>query len=422
MADLTLDAARSVKISARGWGVFALCFGAWTLTNLDQSLFSYALPGILTEFKLPLEAAGLVLAISFACSSVLVVFSGVLADRYGQALMLCLLLASSAFAVGLQGLAAGVVTLTLARSLGFGLSGGLAPITSALTVEAAPSRLRGLAVGVLQCGYPVGWLLASLIAAPLLTRYGWRATCFAAFGVIPFAAVIGWVGVRRTNSRPAPLPTSDLSKAGVSGAPKSRVGRLFEPALRRQSLTCMAIFFLFGGAYAGSAFFFPTFFSQTRGYTAAAAASLVGLSNGVAVVGYIGAALVGEYLLRRRTVFALWTLGGALALAGLLWAPHTHASDLAWFSVMAALFYGALAVLPVLIAEIFEQDVRTTALGVCSSAPLLLGFAIFPLVVPLVVGRMGWQGGLTAVTLPLLALSSLASALLPNRASGLPLN
>lgn len=422
MADMAIGGERRVAVSARALWIFALCFGAWTLTNLDQSLFSYALPGILAEFHLPLEAAGVVFAISFACSSALVVVCGIAADRYGRALTLCLLLAATALCVGVQGLAMGVVTLTLARSLGFGLSGGLAPITNALTVENTPDRLRGVAMGVLQCGYPMGWLLASLVAAPLLARYGWRATCFAALGVIPVGLLIAWLYARRIDARRAAPAAAEMLHVATEAKPKPSVRKLFEPGLRRQSLTCMVVFFVFGGAYAGSAFFFPTFFSQTRGYTPAQAASLVGLSNGVAVFGYLGAALVGEYLLRRRTVFALWTLGGALALLGLLWAPSSHASDLAWFSVMAALFYGAMAVLPVLVAEIFDQDIRATALGLCTSAPLGLGFAIFPLIVPLVVGRLGWQGGLTAVTAPLLVLGSLTVLTLPNRPSGLPLD
>lgn len=419
MAEMTAGVVSAPAIKARTWGVFALCLGAWTLTNLDQSLFSYALPGILTEFRLPLEAAGVVFAISFASSSALVVVAGLLADRHGRALTLCLLLAASALSVGMQGFALGVVTLTIARSLGFGLSGGLSPITNALTVESAPDRLRGVAMGVLQCGYPLGWLLASLIAAPLLRDHGWRTTCFAAFAIVPVALLIAWVAAPRIDGR------RSTSATGAAPSPivrKPSVRTLFQPALRMQSLGCMATFFLFGGAYAGSAFFFPTFFAQSRGYSPADAASLVGLSNGVAVFGYIGAALVGEYLLRRRTVFGLWTIGGAIALAGLLWAPSSRGSDLAWFSAMAALFYGAIAVLPVLVAEIFDQDVRATALGVCSSAPLALGFAVFPLIVPLVVSKLGWQGGLTAVTLPLLVVGALVALSLPNRASGLPLN
>ena len=228
------------------------------------------------------------------------------------------------------------------------------------------------------------------------------------------AVLVGVLFARRMDARPAP------AIAAVSVAAKPRVRRLFAPDLRRQSVGCIVTYFVFGGAYAGSAFFFPTFFSQVRGYSAADAASLVGLSNGIAVIGYLAAAVAGEYWLRRRTVFALWTIGGAVALLGLLWGSHSRASDLAWFSLMATLFYGAIAVLPVLVAEIFEQDIRATALGVCASAPLGMGFAVFPLIVPLVVARLGWPMGLSALVVPLLAVSALSALSLPNRASGLP--
>ena len=94
MVYMTARGVGAPMIRGRAWGVFALCLGAWTLTNLDQSLFSYALPGILTDFRLPLEAAGIVFAVSFACSSALVIVAGLLADRHGRALTLCLLLAA----------------------------------------------------------------------------------------------------------------------------------------------------------------------------------------------------------------------------------------------------------------------------------------------------------------------------------------
>jgi MFS family permease len=86
---------------------------------------------------------------------------------------------------------------------------------------------------------------------------------------------------------------------------------------------------------------------------------------------------------------------------------------------MAALFYGALAVLPVLTAEIFPQEVRASALAICIAAPLNLGFAVFPFVVPLVVAMVGWQAGFSIIICPLLALSALIALLLPNRKSGL---
>jgi MFS family permease len=415
MADMTLNGLAAPRTALWRWSILGLCLVVWTLSNLDQSLFSYALPGILQTFHLPLEAAGLVLTISFACTSGLVVVAGLAADRYGRGLVLYLLLGASALFVGLQGFATGIVTLTLARSLGFGLSGGLSPITGALTIENAPDKLRGMIMGVLQCGYPLGWLLAALIAAPLLRDFGWRAACYAAFAIVPIAALIGLIFAGKLDSR---LKAAKRQDAG----PKPRLSRLFEADLRVQSLACMTTFFLFGGAYAGTAFFFPTFFSQVRHYSPADAASLVGLSNGIAVVGYLAASAAGEYLIRRRTVFALWTVGGALALLGLLWASHSRTGDLVWFSLMAALFYGSMAVMPVLTAELFDQSIRTTALGACASAPLSMGFAVFPIIIPLIVGHLGWQMGLSVIVVPLLVISALATLLLPNRPSGLPVS
>lgn len=409
----TLGALSVGKPLARGW-IFAICIAAWTLTNMDQSLFSYALPGILAEFHLPLEAAGVILTVSFLLSSVFIVFAGLAADRFGRGRTLAVLLGASALFVGLQGFAGGIVMLTLMRAMGFGLSGGLSPITNTLVVEQSSDRQRGLAMGVLQCGYPLGWLLASLAAAPLLTRYDWRAACFAAFAVVPCAALIGWL----LRNEPTP-PRAVESSAAASR--KAAFAILFAPERRLSSIACIATFFLFGGAYAGSAFFFPTFFVTQRGYSPATAASLVGWSNGIAVVGYLAAGVIGEYWLTRRTVFIVWAIGGALALLGLIWAAHGTVQDVIWFAAMSALFYGAMAVLPVVVAEVFPTKVRATALAVCASAPLSLGFAIFPLVVPAVVTQLGWEVGLSLVVVPAIVVAAVAAILLPNRRSGLAL-
>ena len=123
----------------------------------------------------------------------------------------------------------------------------------------------------------------------------------------------------------------------------------------------------------------------------------------------------------RRNVFMLWALGGCIAFTGLMWLPQSRLEDTIWYAATAALFYGSLAVLPVLIAEIFPQEVRASALSACASAPLSLGFAVFPLVVPFLVGSLGWQTGLSIVICPLLFIAIIAAMFLPNRPSGMGL-
>jgi MFS family permease len=413
-------------------GIFFICLFVWTLTNFDQSLFGYAIPGILAEFQLPLAAAGTILTISFVLGTVVIVLAGIAADRWGRGPVLVLLLVSSAIFVGLQGFAATVVLLTVFRSLGFGLSGGLSPITNALVVENAADRYRGVAMGLLQCGYPLGWLIASLVAAPLLAQFDWRAACFAAFAVVPLAIPI-WFYLARAGDgvRPGAVAASAPSGIGTgtgtgtgadatTGMGEGAFRTLFGREYRGRSVASCLLFFTFGGAYAGSAFFFPTFFNQVRGYSPSDAALLVGLSNGIAVVGYVGAALMGEFVLSRRNVFVIWVLGGAAALLGLLWLSAGRTPDMVWYAVMATMFYGSQAVVPVLVAEIYPTAIRASGLAICASAPLTLGFAVFPMVVPLVIARAGWEVGLSVVVVPLLVASTLAALFLPDRPSGLP--
>lgn len=391
--------------------ILIVSFLAWTLSNMDQAFFGYAISGILEEFNLPLEAAGLILTVSFVIASIMVLFTGMAADRFGRGPLLSVCLAVSALFVGLQGIVGGIILLTLFRSLGFGFSAGLSPITNAYVVENVQPRIRGLAMGVLQCGYPLGWFLASLFAVPLLSGYGWRAMCFAAFLVIPIAGLFHWM------LRDAP----DIVKTPLDKKSQGSVKLLFSKKYRKNSLASIITYFAFGGAYAGSAFYFPTFFADVRGYTQAEAASLVGMSNFIGIGGYLTAAFVGEYLMTRRNVFILWALGGTIALMGLMWVSDSRLQDTIWYGLTAALFYGSLAVLPVLVAEIFPQEVRASALSVCASAPLSLGFAIFPLIVPFIVGAVGWEKGFTIIISPLLVIAALTAFWLPNKKSGMDL-
>ncbi len=397
--------------------VLVVCFVVWTLTNMDQAFFGFAIPGILAEFNdellafgiQPLQAVGIILTISFVLAAILLVFVGVAADKYGRRPMMCLLLAVSALLVGLQGIAGGIILLTILRAFGFGFSNGLSPITNAYVVENVASRYRGIAMGILQCGYPLGWFLASLFAAPLLENYGWRSMCFAAFLVVPLAGLFWWL----LSDQPEPVALEKTASEETGG-----IGKLFPPRYRRYSIACIITYFCFGGAYAGSAFFFPTYFTEVRGYSPADAASLVGLSNFIAIAGYLSAAYVGEFVTTRRNVYIIWIIGGVISLLALLWIPDTRSEDLIFYSLMTALFYGSIAVLPVLVAELFDQSVRVSALSVCASAPLSLGFAVFPLIVPKMVGMFGWQMALSIVVCPLLIIAALAALLLPNIISG----
>lgn len=406
----TTTGANRTWISVLVFSVFA-----WTMSNLDQSLFGYAIPGILGEFQVGLDVVGLILTVGFITASVMVIFAGLAADTWGRRWTLTALLALSALFVGLHGLVEDLTQLTWLRALAFGLAAGLAPITAAYVAESAPARHRGMLMGVLQCGYPLGWFLAAMLAAPLLETSGWRSIFFIGFAVVPIAFLIGW---RLPESERFQQVAATRSGERSSIIDWGLLREMFSIDYRRRSIASIILFFAFGCAYAGTAFFFPTYFMEVRGYSQSEAAQLVGLSNGIAIFGYLAAAYVGEYWMPRRDTFALWTLLGAAALVALMWLPQERWQDLALFGLTGAFFYGSNAVVGALLTDLFPTRMRTTAYAVCGSAPLSAGFALFPAIVPLVVQSAGWQWSFTVMIAPLLVLAAIAALALPRIASG----
>ena len=72
-----------------------------TLANTDQSLFGYAIPGMLDEFGFGLEAVGWILSFSFVVAAICNLMIGVAADHFGRRRLFIACLAISAGLVGL---------------------------------------------------------------------------------------------------------------------------------------------------------------------------------------------------------------------------------------------------------------------------------------------------------------------------------
>ena len=400
--------------------MFGVCLFGWSLTNLDQSLFSYAVPGIRREFGKGLEQIAWILSVSYALASISAIIMGIAADIYGRKIIFVGTLAISAFLVGLHYWVPDFITLAVLRTVGFAVSVGLAPIVVTYTSEAAPARYRGLMTGFLQCGFPIGWFLAALIASPILASFGWRTIFLPALIVVPIAILLYWF-----------LPESKRFKeeksARESGVLRDfswsdNIKQLLSPAYRRRTLLCFIIFFMMGGAYAGTAFYFPSFFNEVRGYSEERATFIVGVSYGIGIVGYIGSSIVGEFFTTRRNTIIIWLWLGALAMCGLIWVPTTYVGDIFWFSLMASFFYGANAVMGTFLAEQFPTRMRATGTAVAGTLGLNMGHIMFPLIVAWAINPLGWELAFALATVPPLFLAGLAAFGMENRASGLELD
>jgi MFS family permease len=391
--------------------IFLFCLAIWSISNMDQSLFSYAVPGILADLHIGLDVVAIMLSVGFAFTIVAVIVIGLLTDRFGRRLALSICLGLSGIFVGLQGLAESAFALTVFRALAFGAGGGLSPITNSFVAESAPPRIRGIMVGLLQCGYPLGWFMASIAVVPLMSHYGWRSIFIVGFAILPLALLIYFV-----------VPESPRFEAvkqvkANRGRWQDHLGELFGPLRRRRTLLSGLAFFAQGSAYAGSALYLPTFFHAVRGYDQVEAARIVGMCYGIGILGYIGASLVGEFLLTRRNTIILWCWTGVFAFLGFVWLPNSPLQDIFWCGLMAIFFYGATAILGTYLLELYPTRLRATG-AAFGSAFLSLGFASSPIGVAHLVGMIGWQWSFTAVVAPALFVVGLAMLGLDNFKSG----
>jgi MFS family permease len=378
---------------------------------MDQSFFGYAVPGLMTSFGFSLTSIGLLISAGFLFSIVVATLAGSLTDLYGAKWTLPICLGLSALLVGLQGLATVGGVFAGLRVFGYGFSGALSPITNAMVSTAMPARHRPLAIAILQCGYPLGWFAASLIAAPILPIWGWRGIFLAAFAVLPAAVLFVFLipnkaRVENKDASAAPAPKASLA------AP---IAMLFSKPYRHLTIQVAIAFLLYGGAAGGTTFYLPSFFEQARGYSASAAAHIVGLSYGVGVVGYVGSALVSQHLLSRRNTVALWLGLGAVAFATLIWTHFGPAADVILFGLTAVFLFGASAILIVYLLELFPDHLRATAAAIAGTSAIGLGFVIFPVLTAALQGRLGWSLTFSCTALPAVALSAILMFTLPRR-------
>jgi len=133
----------------------------WTLDAFDFFLMVFMLSAIAKEFGTDVKAVAHGVFLTLAARPLGAFVFGLLADRFGRRpiLMIDILLFSALeFA---SGFAPSLLSLLVLRFL-FGVAmGGEWGIGSSLAMESIPPKLRGPVSGLLQSGYPSGYLLAS---------------------------------------------------------------------------------------------------------------------------------------------------------------------------------------------------------------------------------------------------------------------
>jgi predicted MFS family arabinose efflux permease len=162
----------SRRSELRTVAVLSLGFG---LVGIDRFLISTMYPVIARDLHLDYGDIGLItgaLAIAWGISAL---FMGNLSDRIGRRRVLIASLIVFSLLIGASGLATGLITLIIVRVIMGFADGAYTPVSIAATLDASPSRRRGLNIGIQQMMLPLfGLGLAPLFVAGALRFIEWR--------------------------------------------------------------------------------------------------------------------------------------------------------------------------------------------------------------------------------------------------------
>ncbi|HEY0816327.1 MAG TPA: aromatic acid/H+ symport family MFS transporter [Pseudonocardia sp.] len=170
--------------------VVALCFLTLIFDGYDNIVYGSVVPALLAEPVWHLGPAAVGVIGSYAAVGMLfgALISGPLADRIGRRRLILIAITWFSVFTALCAVAPTPGVLGLLRLVaGLGL-GGVLPSAVALTIEFAPRSRRQLFNAVMSTGFPLGGLLAAVVALLLLPDHGWRAMFLV--GLVPVVIIV----------------------------------------------------------------------------------------------------------------------------------------------------------------------------------------------------------------------------------------
>ncbi|MGB8901618.1 MAG: MFS transporter [Methylocella sp.] len=196
----------------------------WTLDAFDFFILVFVLKDVAQEFQTGVETVTYAIFLTLAARPVGALLFGLAADRFGRRVTLMvdiLLFSMLEFATGL----APSLAIFLILRLAFGVAmGGEWGVGAALAMETIPPGTRGVVSGILQTGYPSGYLLAAITYFALYGLIGWRGMFM--IGVLPALLVLYIRG--KVEESPAFLARAHAKHgSGLVTMLRSHAGRFF---------------------------------------------------------------------------------------------------------------------------------------------------------------------------------------------------
>ena len=378
------------------WKTLLAAQAGWMLDGMDVMLYAFALTAIQQEFGLSSAVAGSLASLTLIASAVGGSFAGVLADRYGRARMLVYSILLYSVFTGLTATATSLATLALWRALvGLGL-GAEWSAGSVLVAETWPAEHRCKAIGLTQSGWAIGYLLAALLAALILPKYGWRPMFMV--GAIP-ALLTVWI--RRNIPEPA-IWIKTKQRERESSAPKLRLGIILQPPLLGRTviatLLCTTLLFAYWGLFT----WIPAYLSSpvSKGGLGLgivkSSAWIVPVQIG-AFLGYLFFGVLADRF-GRRPILLIFVLGAAVLVPFYALAGRYQAVLLLLGPLIGFFGHGYFSVFGAMLAELFPSSIRGAAQGITYNSGRAFS-ALAPFLIGSVASRLGIGGALAFMSI-----------------------
>jgi len=322
----------------------------WTLDAFDFFLMVFMFKDIAAEMHSSMQVTSTAVLLTLGMRPVGAFLFGRLADRFGRKPTLTWNILAYSLLEMASGFAPTMGALLLVRAL-FGIAmGGEWGIGSALTMETIPVASRGAVSGLLQTGYPSGYLLASLAVFLFYDRLGWR--WMFVLGALP--AVLVFFIRRGIDESPSWLAQKALPRVAgpLAGRPERNV---------KLTLYAVALMTAFNFLSHGSQDAYPTFLRVQHHFDTRLTALLAVILNVGAICGGLLFGRLSERIGRRRAII----IAALLALPALpFWAYGSTPLILGLGAFLIQLaIQGAWGVVPVHLNELSPPEVRGTFPG-----------------------------------------------------------
>jgi SHS family lactate transporter-like MFS transporter len=329
--------------------VVAACFLGWTLDAFDFFIMVFVLGDIAHEFSADMLTVTWAITLTLAFRALGALIFGQLADRFGRRRVLMANVLSYSLLGFASGLAPNLTVFLVLRAL-FGVAmGGEWGVGASLTMESVPTRWRGAVSGILQAGYPVGYLLAAVLFGLLYAHIGWRGMFM--LGAAP-ALLVLYIRSKVPESpdwtRRKREPTHTILAAAAA-----------RPLLFVYAILVMAAFNFF--AHSTQDLYPGAFLRGQHRLPPGTVATIAVIYNIGAISGCLLAGMLSQHLGRRRTIV------GCALLAILVIPLWVLSPTPAWLALGAFLMQfcvqGAFGVVPAHLNEMSPPAVRGTFPG-----------------------------------------------------------